>query len=445
MDIKDKIFISNALYGDCSLHSIFWGLKYKSKVFDKIRFIFSKYKYSLSFYYNSLKKYLEIKKRKNQIRTNLGEDNISKNVSDFIKPLAIYLPQYHTIKENDIWWGKGFTEWTNVRKSKPLFKGHYQPHVPHPDIGYYDLSDANVMRKQANMARKYGIYGFCFYYYHFANGKRLLEKPLDNWLANKDIDFPFCYSWANENWTRAWDGGDKEIIMPQDYNIDNMKLMMTSMLQDMKDSRYIKVGVKKNTPVLMIYRAEIVPQIKEITIIWRNMAKAEGFDDLFLVSMQNFKAVSPGEMGIDAATEFASLKSKISPFSFDSRSINDFVYNGKFLHVIKYKNVIRYIRDNHISEYIRYKCCVPSWDNSPRKGENGWMLIDSSPKLFKEMFSECVRQTLSNRNLLKNGFVFINAWNEWGESAHLEPDIKNGYANLAAIHDVMLSKISSLI
>ena len=442
-DFREKYNFVCQMKGTCSFYALWYGLK-SNQGRDKLRFLKS--------YIGNVWRWMrgiirlgfyECRERKNVRK--FVEEKQELKVEDIIKPIAIYLPQFYTFPENDTWWGKGFTEWTNVKKALPLFTGHYEPHIPHPDIGYYDLSDVSVMKKQVNIAKKYGIYGFCFYYYHFANGKRLLEKPINNWLAANNIDFPFCYAWANENWTRAWDGGEKEIIMPQDYNVENMKLMMSSMLQDMKDSRYIKVGENKNTPVLMIYRAEIVPQIKEITTIWRNMAKAEGFDDLFLVSMQNFKAVFPKEMGMDAATEFASLKSKTPPFSFDTRSINDFEYNGKLLNVIKYKNVMRYIQDNQTTEYIRYKCCVPSWDNTPRKGENGWMLIDSSPKLFKEMFSECVRQTLSNKDLLKNGFIFINAWNEWGEGAHLEPDIKNGYANLEAIHDIMSLKIRSLI
>ena len=182
----------------------------------------------------------------------------STKISELIKPIALYLPQYHTIPENDKWWGTGFTEWTNVKKATPLYEGHYQPHIPHKDIGYYDLSDIEVMRKQVQIAKKYGIHGFCFYYYHFANGKRLLEKPINNWLDAKDIDFPFCFAWANENWTRNWDGGNKEIIMPQDYAQANILQMLKDMIPAFKDQGYIKIDKK---PILLVYRAEIIPDI----------------------------------------------------------------------------------------------------------------------------------------------------------------------------------------
>ena len=346
-----------------------------------------------------------------------------------IRPIAFYLPQFHQIPENDEWWGKGFTEWTNVRKARPLFNGHYQPHVPHPDIGYYDLSDVNVMKKQAAIAKKYGIYGFCFYYYYFKNGKRLLETPIDNWLAHPEIDLPFCFCWANENWTRAWDGGDREVLMPQDYGLDNMERMVRGMIPAFKDERYIKVDGK---PMLLVYRPEIIPEIRAAVESWRRIARENGIPDVYVVMVQNFSSESPHVFGMDAAVEFACIHAT-QYIHADERSS----FTGKF----KRSNLsarYRYIRKYHRmllpdKEYPRYKCVCPNWDNTSRCGKNANYIIDGFPDKFRLFLDEAFSLTLSDARLAKNGFVFINAWNEWGEGAHLEPDEKYGYANLEQV------------
>lgn len=343
-----------------------------------------------------------------------------------IKPIALYLPQYHTIPENDDWWGKGFTEWTNVRKAKPLFPGHYQPHVPHPDIGYYDLSDVSVMKKQADMAKRYGIYGFCFYYYHFKDGKRLLEKPLNNWLSHPEIDFPFCFSWANENWTRSWDGGDKKVIMPQDYDKSNMNLMIREMISAFKDKRYIKVDGK---PVLLVYRPEIIPNCLDVVARWREIAVENGFPGLYLVMMQNFSFNNPTMFGMDAASEFAAIKRHGSLFEENEVDVMPLVG----LNAVRYDAVRRFHREQNAKSFIRYKCVCPGWDNTPRRGYESHFILDAAPCKFEKMLEDACRATLEDAELKKNGYVFINAWNEWGEGAHLEPDEKYGYANLEAV------------
>jgi lipopolysaccharide biosynthesis protein len=391
-----------------------------------------------------ISKKMRYKKLKHNIMQ-LAKKNSSATIGDYIKPLALYLPQYHTIPENDLWWGEGFTEWTNVKKAKALFDGHYQPHIPHPDIGYYDLSDVNVMRKQADMAKRYGIFGFCFYYYHFANGKRLLEKPINNWLQAKYIDFPFCYAWANENWTRAWDGGDKEIIMPQDHEATNLLKMMENMLEDFTDKRYIKIGKNYNVPILLIYRPEIIPNFENISSNWRNMAKKTGFDDLYLISMQNFSDIPPIQLGCDAACEFASIKTQPAPWPFEKKNFSDHTHKDMTLTIVQYQDVMRRVKLLHENKYTRFKCVVPSWDNTPRKRERGWVVHGSTPVLFKEMMKDSIYQTLGDSRLLEKGFVFINAWNEWGEGAHLEPDKKNGYKNLEVIREIMSLPLRELL
>ena len=366
-----------------------------------------------------------------------------KKVSDFIRTIALYLPQFHAIPENDAWWGPGFTEWSNVRKAKPLFPGHVQPHVPHPDLGYYDLSDVEVMRRQAAMAKEYGLSGFCFYYYHFKDGKRLLEKPLENWLAAKDIDFPFCYAWANENWTRAWNGGESEVIMPQDYDEANLRAMLSDMIRAFRDPRYIKVdGGRK--PVLLVYRAEIIPQIASVAAVWRKMAVEAGFDGLYLVSMQNFRQVPPAELGFDASVEFASFKGDTPAFDRRSPQGDDIGFRPGLPRFAKYAQCVDRVRQQRCAEYVRYKMCCPGWDNTPRKDGDGFAVVGNTPELFADAYRACVRQTLADARLRENGFVFVNAWNEWGEGAHLEPDERNGYAYLEQVRSVMAARVSEL-
>ena len=367
------------------------------------------------------------------------KNNCHKQVSDFIKPLALYLPQYHEIAENNEWWGHGFTEWTNVKKAKPLFKNHYQPHIPHSDIGYYDLSDVNVMRKQAKIAKEYGIYGFCFYYYHFANSKRLLELPINNWLRATDINFPFCFAWANENWTRAWDGGDKEVIMPQDYDENNILQMINNMLPAFKDDRYIKID---NRPVLFVYRAEIIPQIKRLTNQWRKVVKENGFDDLYLVSMQNFKQENPYNMGFDAASEFAP-QANAKLIDFPKLCLKDLC--DKNINFITMSNVINTLTYRSAVNYPRIKCICPSWDNSPRKGEKASrVILETSPNLFKDFMYRAVIETLSLSTKNCDNILLINAWNEWGEGAHVEPDEKYGYEWLNVIKTIQNLSINKL-
>lgn len=418
MDFKTKYKLAKVLNGKLHYKTIYYQIvKYPFRIFVlPFDFMHSLIKLAikhLKIFYNKLiinYKYAIFCKK-----------NKGKKVSDFVQLLALYLPQYHVIPENNQWWGEGFTEWTNVKKAKPLFTGHYQPHVPHSDVGYYDLADVNVMRKQAQMAKDYGIGGFVFYYYHFANGKRLLETPINNYVQAKNIDFPFCFAWANESWTRVWDGGEKNIIMPQDYDEENIINMIENMIEAFSDSRYIKID---NKPLLLVYRAEVVPEIEKITQKWRKKITAAGFDGLYLISMQNFKRENPYKMGFDAAVEFAPQN---CAKYFDNTNI-DYNEYSKITNplIIQYNNVMQYFKMNTCN-YTRYRCVCPAWDNTARKGDKSpRIVIESSPELFKEFLHHAVVSSLVENNK----FVFINAWNEWGEGTHLEPDNKYGYSYL---------------
>lgn len=198
-----------------------------------------------------------------------------------MKPIAFYLPQFHRVTENDLWWGQGFTEWTNVAKGKPNFDGHYQPHIP-KDLGFYDLANVEVMRKQATLAEQYGLHGFCFYYYRFKNGRRILEKPLNNYIES-DINFPFCYCWANENWTKTWDGLDKEILLEQNHDSYDDIDFINEVMPSLKDERYIKVDGK---PMLLVYRVDLFKDIKKTVKRWREIAIEQGLPGLHLCAVQ---------------------------------------------------------------------------------------------------------------------------------------------------------------
>ena len=220
-----------------------------------------------------------------------------------VKQIALYLPQYHPIADNNKAWGEGFTEWSNVKKAQPLFEGHYQPHVPHSDIGYYDLLDPEVLIKQAAMARDHGVYGFAYYHYWF-NGKRLLNQPLDNMLSLGKPDFPFCYIWANENWTKRWDGLDEEIIIKQEYSFEDDLVHIRFLCKNVfSDKRYITVDDK---PLFIVYRTELFPDIKETAQIWREEAKSFGFKDIYLVRVESLASdIEPSVIGFDSAMELA--------------------------------------------------------------------------------------------------------------------------------------------
>lgn len=353
-----------------------------------------------------------------------------RQVGDGVRPIAFYLPQFHSFPENDAWWGKGFTEWTNVRAARPLYEGHAQPQVPHPDVGYYDLTDVGVMRRQAEMARQYGVAGFCFYYYWFKDGKRLLEQPVDNWLAAKDIDFPFCFCWANENWTRAWTGGDREVLMPQDYGVENMVGMLHEMLPAFRDPRYIRVGGR---PLLLVYRPEIVPEMRKVAELWRGVARTAGFDGLHLVAVQNFSEEDPRTFGLDAATEFASFHA-VQP-SFRSPALKP--ETCRVANLRRYEDIVDGCICRSAPAYPRYRSVCPGWDNTPRRGERGTAVIGATPAAFRKFTAQASALTLVERGADGDGLLFVNAWNEWAESAHLEPDVRNGYSNLEALRDVM--------
>ena len=348
-----------------------------------------------------------------------------------IKPIAYYLPQFHQIPENSEWWGEGFTEWTNVTAAKPNFEGHYQPHIP-KHMGFYDLQNVSVMKKQTELAKKYGIYGFCFHHYWF-DGRKILELPINNYLAS-DIDFPFCLSWANENWTRAWDGANNDILLAQNYSDDNDLAFINDCMAFFKDPRYIKVD---NKPMLLVYRADHLPDAKTTARVWRDAAKANGFDDLHLVAIRSTQTeyLDPlNAFGFDAAAEFPPHGYKFGRAETPIPVRTNPNYELSILP--DYNLCLERAKQIEHPSYELYRGIMPSWDNTARKQNVATTFLNSSPEAYQQWFEYLV--DYSSQHLPpESRFIFINAWNEWAEGAHLEPDLKHELAYLEATYSAL--------
>ncbi len=340
------------------------------------------------------------------------------------KILAYYLTQFHAIAENDEWWGDGFTEWTNIARGQPRFPDHYQPRVPR-DLGFYNLEDVGVMRKQAAMARDAGIFGFIFYYYWF-DGKRLLEKPLENFLATPDVEMPFCLMWANENWTRRWDGAEQEILIAQKYGADDDEGICADFARHFKDPRYIRIDGR---PLLMVYRPSLIDNTATAIAHWRKIFRDTFDEDPILVMAQCFLDFDPRPFGFDGAIEFPPHK---LTRHMDNRNPDIEFFDADFKgNVFDYEQVVTASLDNEPPEFPLIKTIVPSWDNDARRQGAGMALRGSTPGKYEKWLSELVERA-RHHPFFGEPIVCVNAWNEWAEGAYLEPDLHHGSAYLNA-------------
>jgi lipopolysaccharide biosynthesis protein len=290
------------------------------------------------------------------------------------RPIAMYLPQYHPIPENDEWWVKGFTEWTNCTKAKPLFKGHYQPHLP-TDLGFYDLRVPEAREEQAALARAYGIYGFCYYHYWF-NGRRLLERPFNEVLLSGKPDFPFCLCWANETWTRVWHGKNNEVLVEQKYSEEDDRNHIRWLCKAFEDKRYIRIN---NKPVFLVYQATLLPDPVKTTSIWREEALKAGIGDLYLIKVDsyNVERVAPEKIGFDAAMEFQidgrRIKNLLNRDRLSRLKSRITTGNQAFQnnHIFDYGAYIKdLLNDGPDVDYFRYPSVSTGYDNSPRKANS---------------------------------------------------------------------------
>lgn len=361
-----------------------------------------------------------------------------------IKLLAFYLPQFHEIQENNNWWGKGFTEWVNVKNAQPLFDGHEQPKVP-IGKGYYDLTDVNVMRWQAQIAKEHGLYGFCFYHYWFSK-KPLLEKPLLNWLNAKDINYPYCFCWANESWTNGWAQADASIIMEQKYgNAKEWKRHFDFLLPFFKDKRYIK---ENNMPLIVIYRPYLCSCMIEMLEYWKKLAMENGFSGLKVASQRfenanKYKEIydycnyhieyQPGMARNQSVQKTVSQKIRISIHDMILKYFNkDISFHQKVSGPVKvsYDDIWNKIILSAPSSDKAIAGAFVNWDNTPRHGRRGSIFTGVTPEKFEKYLGLQIQHVRESYN---NNFLFIFAWNEWGEGGYLEPDKKNGMEYLNAL------------
>ncbi len=367
-----------------------------------------------------------------------------------LRPVAIYLPQFHPIPENDEWWGKGFTEWRNVTRAKPLFEGHYQPHFP-ADLGYYDLRLPEIMQQQTQLASRYGIEGFCFYHYWF-NGRKLLERPVEEMLKDQKINFPFMLCWANENWTRTWDGGDDHILLAQRYSDEDDIDHMHYLMQFFKDPRYIRVGDK---PVFVLYKTFLLPDATATAKRWREVARQYGME-LYLCHMvfKYNKAYDQLIEGFDAAIDFepfgirrdvSTLKRNIGTGSPERPFLNKLqskLRKAKIntaedqFHIREYKSMFENLHAIQNVNFKLFPSIVPGWDNTARKPKNPALILNNStPALFRRWFSQIVNDFKPYSR--EENFIFINAWNEWAEGNHMEPCLQWGHQYLESVKSVL--------
>ena len=373
-----------------------------------------------------------------------------------MKIIAFYLPQFHTIPENDEWWGKGFTEWTNVKAAKPLFDGHNQPVVPLND-NYYNLLDNSSIKWQIDLAKKYGVYGFCFYHYWF-DGHMLLQKPMENMLNDPDLNIPYCISWANENWTNAWKAnGDVKTLIQQTYGKeDEWKRHFDYLLPFFKDSNYI---LEDNKPFFVIYRPEIIPCLNEMLDYWNELAIANGFDGMVFAYQQLSYHVLEGrdesrfKYNIEYQPGYArydiqiNQESKAGQLAFRFRnnvrkivsSIDKVIGTNitaklarNTLQTEDYDSLCKEIVNRKPDSEKALPGMFVGWDNTPRRGKTGRVCIGSTPEKFAKYMKMQIENAEQN---YKKDMLFVFAWNEWAEGGYLEPDTKNKYGYLEAIRD----------
>ncbi len=344
-----------------------------------------------------------------------------------IKVLAYYLPQFHPIPENDLWHGKGFTEWSKVRTANPLFEGHYQQHIPHPDIGYYLLDSPATLRRQAEQMHKSGVYGQVFYHYWFG-GKLILEEPAQLLLDTPDIGMPFCFCWANENWTKKWDGNEDEILLKQEYSAEDAQAFIRYLIPFMQDPRYLKI---EDRPMLFVYRPASIPNAQEYLDIWEKECVSAGLERPYLVAVLTRGVTSPTDFGMDAGVERVLhdwTSGSVAEINNDLQQY--WPLNGS---VLPYAEVAQYyMNQTEAKDFTYFRSTVPIWDNTARYGSEAYLLHGSTPQRFQEWMASSITYTQANLPRDRR-FVLVNAWNEWAEGAHLEPDTRYGYSYLNSV------------
>jgi len=340
--------------------------------------------------------------------------------------IAYYLPQFHEIEENNRAWGRGFTEWDNVKNAKPLFEGHYQPRKPFSD-NYYNLLNIDTLKWQAELAKKYGIYGFCFYHYWFKDGKQVLEKPVELFLKDTDIDISFCFSWANEPWTKTWHGaaGEKEVLIEQRYGKkEQWKKHLEYFLPYFKDKRYI---TRDGKPILLIYQINKIGCFNQMIDYWNELLKEYGFSGIYIIDMLTSDGKVYRNKRVSATVEFEPGK-----VLRDTKRKDDGLPVGTYDDACR--NMLSVLHDKN-----EFRAVFVDYDDSPRRGKNSVIFAGSAP----EKFGKYLQKTIELSEKEGNDLIFVNAWNEWGESNYLEPDKRYEYGYLEALQAAIEKRYST--
>jgi len=356
--------------------------------------------------------------------------------------IAVVLPQFHPIPENDEWWGKGFTEWTNVVKARPQFPGHYQPHLP-SELGFYDLRLPETRQQQADLAAEHGIGGFCYYHYWF-NGKQLLNKPFDAIIKSGKPDFPFCLCWANESWGRGWNGMEREVLIEQTYSAEDDDAHIRAILPALADPRYIRIN---NRPLLIVYKVAKLPHPQRTFERWRTIAAQAGIGGLCIAQFESYgseSGVDPKSLGLDLSIEFAPDWRRLGGQYYATPKARlamalGLLPKGYGRHrVCDYRIMVEKTLSKPRPPYPYLRCVTPGFDNTARRPHNATILLNADAHAYENWLSRAVAWTEAN-NQEHEQIVFINAWNEWAEGNHLEPDTKNGRSYLEATRRAILS------
>jgi len=378
--------------------------------------------------------------------------------------IAFYLPQYHPIPENDLWWGKGFTEWTNVTKARPLFPGHCQPDLP-GDLGFYDLRVPEVRKLQSDLARSHGIEGFCYWHYWFGNGRRVLDRIFTEVLESGEPNFPFCLGWANETWTGVWHGLGDKILMKQEYpGEEDYIAHFQFLLRAFHDPRYIRVNGR---PLLVIFRGDQLPNSAEVCALWRRLAQKNGLPGLHIativVKTEQAKALGydavrtsePGTLGYDAAITsepgtFSTLGTLQNPLSLQfrvRRKARRWLGKSELLpkqpRIYSYAECAeKYYQLPPLPSYV-HPCVFPNWDNTPRSGVRGLVFADANPKLFEGVLRKTIADVADRP--YEERLIFVKSWNEWAEGNYLEPSVRFGHGYLEAARNEVIAGKSELV
>lgn len=362
------------------------------------------------------------------------------NGSKIPRLISFYLPQFHPIPENDEWWGKGFTEWTNVCSARPLFRGHYQPHLP-ADLGFYDLRVSEAREAQAALAREYGVHGFCYYHYWF-HGKRLIERPFQEILNSGKPNFPFCLCWANEPWSRRWLGEDREVLMPQNYSEQDHTAHAHWLCRVFADPRCIRVNGR---PVFLIYRSNHIPNLQRALEIYRAVPVKMGLPEPYLIAIDVHDVQADfRKMGYDHAVAFEPALGGLPEAVADERTPRKLLRNAAIgilsgqLKVYDYRQARNIMRPK--TSLPRIPCVLVGFDNTPRRGRNAIILRNATPEAFGEELQR--EMALWARSEPEVDLFFLNGWNEWAEGNHLEPDQRFGTRFLEQVKSVAEQFIS---